>query len=151
GLPNVLHDVCARPALWYVVRAAVAARPSRLIIVVGHGREQVEPAVRGWKIRPAPGFVNQQERLGPGHAMGVAERAVGAVDDVLVVPGDDPLVTGSDVRAVLRVHRRTGAAATIAITEIEDPRGYARIIRDGDRLERMVVETVADASPSTRG
>jgi bifunctional UDP-N-acetylglucosamine pyrophosphorylase / glucosamine-1-phosphate N-acetyltransferase len=151
GLPKVLHEVCGRPALWHVVRAAAAARPSRLVIVVGHGREQVEQAVRSWKIRPALIFVEQQERLGTGHAVGLAERAVGAVDDVLVVPGDDPLATGSDVRAVLRVHRRTGAAATIAITEVEDPRGYARIVRDADRLERMVVETVADASPSARG
>jgi bifunctional UDP-N-acetylglucosamine pyrophosphorylase/glucosamine-1-phosphate N-acetyltransferase len=150
GRPKVLHEVCGRPALWFVVRAAVAARPSRLIIVVGHGRKQVEEAVRSWKIKASPVFVEQRERLGTGHAMAVAEKTVGAADDVLVLPGDDPLVTGSDVRAVLRTHRRTGAAATIAITEVTDPRGYARIVFQGDRLERMVVETVADASPATR-
>jgi bifunctional UDP-N-acetylglucosamine pyrophosphorylase/glucosamine-1-phosphate N-acetyltransferase len=151
GRPKVLHEVCGRPALWHVLRAAVAARPARLVVVVGHGREQVEQAVGSWRIKPSPVFVEQRQQLGTGHAVAAAEKAVGAADDVLILPGDDPLVTGSDVRAVLRAHRRTAAAATIAITEVTDPRGYARIVRQGDRLERMVVETVADASPATSG
>jgi bifunctional UDP-N-acetylglucosamine pyrophosphorylase / glucosamine-1-phosphate N-acetyltransferase len=151
ALPKVLHDLCGRPALWHVLRAAIAVKPSKLIVVVGFESEQVEDAVRSWKLRPSPIFVKQREPLGTGHAVALAEEAVGAADDVLVLPGDDPLVTGSDVREVLRTHGRTAAAATIAITTVDDPRGYARIVRDGNRLERMVVETVADASSATRG
>jgi bifunctional UDP-N-acetylglucosamine pyrophosphorylase / glucosamine-1-phosphate N-acetyltransferase len=149
--PKVLHEVCGRPALWHVVRAALAARPSTLVIVVGRGGDQVQEAIRSWNLKGSPVLVRQRDRLGTGHAVGVAEDAVGAVDDVLVLPGDDPLVTGADVRAVLRAHRRTGAAATIAIAKLADPRGYARIVRDGSRLVRMVVETVADTSPAVRG
>jgi bifunctional UDP-N-acetylglucosamine pyrophosphorylase/glucosamine-1-phosphate N-acetyltransferase len=147
---KVLHDVCGRPALWFVARAAAAARPSVLAIVVGYEADEVEAAVRSWKLKPSPVFVRQRERLGTAHAVGAAEEAVGGADDVLVLPGDDPLVSGSDVRAVLRMHRRTPAAATIAITTLPDPRGYARIVRDGNRLIRMVVETVADESPEIR-
>jgi bifunctional UDP-N-acetylglucosamine pyrophosphorylase/glucosamine-1-phosphate N-acetyltransferase len=148
--PKILHDICGRPALWHVLQAARAARPSKLIVVVGHAAEQVEEAVRSWKLKPSPVFVRQTERLGTAHAVHVAEREIGAADDVLVLPGDDPLVTGPDVREVVRVHRRTAAAATIAITSVQDPRGYARIVRHGDRLERMVVETVADEDPEVR-
>jgi bifunctional UDP-N-acetylglucosamine pyrophosphorylase / glucosamine-1-phosphate N-acetyltransferase len=149
--PKVLHDVCGRPALWHVVRAALATRPSKLVIVLGHGWQQVEEAIRSWNLKSPPILVRQRERLGTGHAVGVAEEAVGTVDDVLVLPGDDPLVSGSDVRDVLRLHRRTSSAATIAITTLSDPRGYARIVRDGSRLVRMVVESVADTSPDVRG
>jgi bifunctional UDP-N-acetylglucosamine pyrophosphorylase/glucosamine-1-phosphate N-acetyltransferase len=148
--PKILHDICGRPALWYVLRAARAARPSKLIVVVGHAAEQVEEAVRSWNLKPSPIFVRQRQRLGTAHAVGVAEQEIGTADDVLVLPGDDPLVKGTDLRDVLRVHRRTAAAATIAITSVENPRGYARIVRRGDRLERMVVETVADDSPEVR-
>src|SRR6266511_4814225 len=48
--PKVLHDVCGKPGLWHVVRAAMAARPSGLVIVVGHGKEEVEEAVRSWDL-----------------------------------------------------------------------------------------------------
>jgi bifunctional UDP-N-acetylglucosamine pyrophosphorylase/glucosamine-1-phosphate N-acetyltransferase len=59
-------------------------------------------------------------------------------------------VRSEDVRAVLRTHRRTGAAATIATTSLNDPRGYSRVVREGSRIVRIVVEDVADASPSLR-
>ncbi|MGH2576954.1 MAG: NTP transferase domain-containing protein, partial [Actinomycetota bacterium] len=67
-LPKVLHPVCGRPALWHVAKAAQAARPRRLIFVVGHGAEQVEEAVRSWSLSPEPVFVDQGEPLGTGHA-----------------------------------------------------------------------------------
>jgi bifunctional UDP-N-acetylglucosamine pyrophosphorylase/glucosamine-1-phosphate N-acetyltransferase len=149
--PKVLHEVCGRPGLWYVLRAAAALRPSRLVVVVGHQPEDVESAVRSWQVRPEPVFVDQGRPLGTGHAVSAAERAVGRERDVLVLPGDDPLVTANDLRSLLRMHARTKAAATIATTVLENPRGYGRVVRVGDRLERIVVEDVADLTPALRG
>jgi bifunctional UDP-N-acetylglucosamine pyrophosphorylase/glucosamine-1-phosphate N-acetyltransferase len=146
--PKVLHDVCGRPSLWYVVRAARAARPGRLVIVVNHGREEIEGAVAGWSLTPRPTFADQGEPLGTGHAVLAAESAVGRADDVLVLAGDDPLVTGEHVRALLRVHRRTKAAATILTTTVEDPGGYGRVIREGAELIGIVEH--ADATPDQR-
>jgi len=147
-LPKVMHPVCGRPALWHVLRAARAVRPDRIVVVVDHGREQVEEAVRSWDVKPAPVFVEQGEPLGTGHAAMVAERAAGRASDVLVMAGDDPLVAGEHVRELLRVHRRTRSAASILTTEVDDPTGYGRIVRDGSRLKGIVEE--ADASPSVR-
>jgi len=121
--PKVLHEVCGRPSLWYVLKAAMAARPGSISIVVGHGKERVEEAVRSWKIKPEPVFVDQGQPLGTGHAVLAAEGAVRDADEVLVLPGDDPLVTGDDVRALRRVHNRTGATASILITEVANSRG----------------------------
>ena len=148
--PKVLHEVCGRPSLWHVLKAAVAARPASLTVVIGHAGDEVEGAVRSWGLKPEPVFADQGEPLGTGHAVKVTENVVGDTDDVLVLPGDDPLVSGEDIRAVLRKHRRTAAAATIAINELENAKGYARVVREGDRLVGIVVEDVADASPKLR-
>jgi bifunctional UDP-N-acetylglucosamine pyrophosphorylase/glucosamine-1-phosphate N-acetyltransferase len=148
--PKVLHEVCGRPSLWYVLKAAAAIRPGSITVVVGHGKDLVEEAVRSWRIKPEPAFVDQGQPLGTGHAVLAAEEAVRGADDVLVLPGDDPLVTGENVRGLQRAHHRTGAAASVLITELEDPRGYARVVREGDRLVGFTVEEAADASRQLR-
>jgi bifunctional UDP-N-acetylglucosamine pyrophosphorylase/glucosamine-1-phosphate N-acetyltransferase len=148
--PKVLHPVAGRPSLWYVLKATMAARPASITVVVSHGKEQVEEAVRSWRIKPDPVFVDQGQPLGTAHAVLVAEDSVGDADDVLVLPGDDPLVTGDEVRALRRAHHRTGAGASVLVGEVADPRGYARVVRDGDRLVEFTPEETADASPQLR-
>ena len=149
SIPKVLHPICGRPALWWAIRNAKAARPSRIVIVVHHGADAVRGAVRSWGIRPEPVFVEQGEALGTGHAVLVAEKAVGKVDDVLAMAGDFDPATPDHVRELLRVHRRTRSAGTILTTEIEDPGGYARIVREGNRLVRIVEGF--DAPPELKG
>jgi bifunctional UDP-N-acetylglucosamine pyrophosphorylase/glucosamine-1-phosphate N-acetyltransferase len=136
--PKVLHPICGRPALWWVLRNARAARPSKIVVVVHHGADEVRRAVGSWGIRPEPTFVEQGESLGTGHAALVAERAVGKVDDVLVMAGDYDPATPEHVRRLLAVHRRSRSSATILTTEVADPGGYARIVREGTRLLRIV-------------
>jgi bifunctional UDP-N-acetylglucosamine pyrophosphorylase/glucosamine-1-phosphate N-acetyltransferase len=144
--PKVLHDVAGRPVLWHVLRAAVATKPAKLIVVVHNARREVEEAVRSWDLSPRPVFVDQGEPLGTGHAVLVAERAVGRLDDVLVLPGDEPLVTGDQLRALLAIHRRRDVAAVVQTTEPEDARGFARVIRDG----RGEFVRLAEGSDATR-
>src|SRR5947208_10356675 len=71
--PKVLHEVCGRPGLWFVLKAAIAARPERIVVVVGFGKEQVEEAARSWDLGADVTFVEQPEPLGTGHATMVAE------------------------------------------------------------------------------
>jgi bifunctional UDP-N-acetylglucosamine pyrophosphorylase / glucosamine-1-phosphate N-acetyltransferase len=143
--PKVLHSVCGRPVLWHVLTAAAAVRPDRLVAVIHHGAEQVEAAVRSWGLRPEPVFVDQGEPLGTGHAMSVAEEAIGPVADVLVLPGDEPLVTADQVRTLLKIHRRRDVAAVVQATSAADPRGFARVIRDA----RSELRHLAEGSDAT--
>jgi bifunctional UDP-N-acetylglucosamine pyrophosphorylase/glucosamine-1-phosphate N-acetyltransferase len=110
-------------------------------VVVSHGKDEVEEAVRPWRIRAT--FVDQGEPLGTGHAVMAAEKAVGRADDVLVLPGDNPLVTGEMLRDLMRLHRRRTPAATMQTTTLPDATGYGRVIRDGDRFERIAEEREA--------
>jgi len=148
AIPKVLHPICGKPALWHVLQLARAARPKKIVVVVGHGADDVRAAVRSWGLEPAPVFVEQSEQLGTGHAVLAAERAVGRVDDVLVLGGDFDPVTERDVRSLLRTHRRSGAAVTLASTELDEPGGYGRVVREGSRLVEIVEDV--DASPHVR-
>ncbi|HEX9824767.1 MAG TPA: bifunctional UDP-N-acetylglucosamine diphosphorylase/glucosamine-1-phosphate N-acetyltransferase GlmU [Actinomycetota bacterium] len=146
-LPKTLHPVAGRPVLWHVLRAARAVRPDRVVVVVSHGRDEVEAAVRSWG-GGAVTFVDQGEPLGTGHAVMVAERSVGKAADVLVLPGDNPLITAAMLRDLLRVHRRRKPAATMQSTELASAKGYGRVVREGDRLVRIAEER--DATPEER-
>jgi bifunctional UDP-N-acetylglucosamine pyrophosphorylase/glucosamine-1-phosphate N-acetyltransferase len=143
SLPKVLHPVAGRPLLWHAVGNALAARPARLVVVLGNGADRVEEAVRSWGLSPEPVFVRQGEPLGTGHAVLVAEQAVGRADEVLVVGGDFDPVAPEDVRKLLATHRRTGSAASILTADVVEPGGYARIVRDGTRLLEIVEGTEA--------
>jgi bifunctional UDP-N-acetylglucosamine pyrophosphorylase/glucosamine-1-phosphate N-acetyltransferase len=146
--PKVLHPICGRPALWWVLRNAKAARPTRIVIVVHDGADRIRDAVRSWRITPEPVFVEQGDPLGTGHAVLVAEKAVGNVDEVLVLAGDFDPATPDHVRQLLRVRRRTKSAASLLTTEVNEPGRYARIVRDGTRLVQIAEGT--DAPPELR-
>lgn len=148
ALPKVLHPVCGRPVLWHVLEAVDRVRADRVVVVVSHGKEAVEKAVRSWKLRSPVRFVDQGEPLGTGHAVMAAERAVGKTTDVLVVPGDNPLVTWEMLRDLLRLHRRRTPAATVQTTILSDAKGYGRVIRNGERLVRIAEER--DSTPEER-
>jgi bifunctional UDP-N-acetylglucosamine pyrophosphorylase/glucosamine-1-phosphate N-acetyltransferase len=146
--PKVLHEVCGRPGLWYVLKGAMAARPSRIVVVVRFGKDEVEAAVRSWDLGVEVVFVDQRDALGTGHAVMVAESAVGDASEVLVMAGDDPLPTGDHVRSVVRALRGKGTAASILTTVVDDPRGYGRVIRRGRELVEIAEER--EARPEVR-
>jgi bifunctional UDP-N-acetylglucosamine pyrophosphorylase/glucosamine-1-phosphate N-acetyltransferase len=146
--PKVLHPICGKPALWHVAQLALAAKPDKLIFVVGHGAVDVTNEVESWGLLPKPVVVEQREQLGTGHAVMAAEQAIGRADDVLVMAGDFDPVSPDDVRRLVRSHRRTGAAVTLASTILDEPGGYGRVVREGSRVVEIVEEL--DASPGIR-
>jgi bifunctional UDP-N-acetylglucosamine pyrophosphorylase/glucosamine-1-phosphate N-acetyltransferase len=137
SLPKVLHPVCGRPVLWHVLRAARGLRADTVVVVVGHKGDEVEEAVRSWELGLPLRFVDQREMLGTGHAVMVAERAVGRAGEVVVVPGDEPLVTTEQLRDLVRIRRRKDAAAVVQTTIAADPGGFGRVIREGEELVRI--------------
>jgi bifunctional UDP-N-acetylglucosamine pyrophosphorylase/glucosamine-1-phosphate N-acetyltransferase len=147
-VPKVLHPVAGRPLLWHTLRLVRAAKPERIVIVVGHGADDVRDAVRSWGVSPEPVFVEQPKQLGTGHAAQLAEKVVGSVDTVLVANGDFDPITEADVKRLLASHRRTGAAATVASTILERAGGYARIVREGSRVTDVIEGR--DASSAVR-
>ena len=148
-LPKVVHEVCGRPMVCWVVDACRAAGVSRCVVVVGYRGELVQQALADEMDRPgmALAFVEQAEQLGTGHAALMAEAVLGDADvDTFVLNGDGPLIRASTLSTLLETHRRERADGTVATAVLDDPTGYGRVIRDEQGGLREIVEQ-KDATP----
>lgn len=142
-LPKPLHPLCGKPLLAYILDACSAAGASRLVVVVGHEAERVKEA-----FRDRCEFVLQEEQMGTGHAVMVTHPLLeGYEGDLLVLPGDTPLIDSDTLRRLAEHHRATGAAATLLSAVLPHAAGmYGRVLRDETGKVLGVVEA-KDATP----
>lgn len=139
----------------YVLDAASHEDVRATVVVVGHGASWVEKALtERARADVKLMFVEQNEQLGTGHAVSVAlptiDDELGASDgDVLILPGDTPLLRSATIARLLGVHRESDAALTVLTASLDDPSGYGRVVhaRSG-ALSRIVEER--DATPDER-
>lgn len=146
-LPKALHEVCGQPMLAYVIAACRLSGVDRLLVVLGHGKDDV---MRRFEADTDLEWIEQEKQKGTGHAVGCCRNALeGFEGSVLVIAGDMPLVCRESLAELLETRERTGDAVTIATTVLDDPTGYGRIIRDETgRLEAIVEHR--DCSPEQR-
>ncbi len=133
---KVLHPIAGRAMLDHLVEAVDALEPQRKIVVVGSGREQVEPVVsaRGGEV------VVQDPQLGTGHAVQQAERALAGFDgDVLILYGDVPLVERDTMARMLSRLAEPDAPAVVVLGfRPADAAAYGRIVAHDGIIEKMV-------------
>ncbi|MCJ7745292.1 MAG: bifunctional UDP-N-acetylglucosamine diphosphorylase/glucosamine-1-phosphate N-acetyltransferase GlmU [Actinobacteria bacterium] len=143
--PKALHPVCGRPIIKYVLDAVDSLGAGETVLVVGQDSEGIRSEV-GAGIH----YVEQGEPLGTGHAVRVAlEDLDEGFDEILVLPGDSPLIRGETLQALIDERRAQDAAASLVTAELEKPDGYGRVVRDAaGGVERIVEE--ADASDEER-
>jgi bifunctional UDP-N-acetylglucosamine pyrophosphorylase/glucosamine-1-phosphate N-acetyltransferase len=84
--------------------------------------------------------VMQQPQNGTGHAMQIARRALGRAKFAIVLPGDAPLVRTETLKALVAMHRKGNAAATILTAVLADPSGYGRVVRKSESMVSAIVE-----------
>ncbi|HEV2423445.1 MAG TPA: bifunctional UDP-N-acetylglucosamine diphosphorylase/glucosamine-1-phosphate N-acetyltransferase GlmU [Terriglobia bacterium] len=144
---KLLHRLAGRPLGEYALNAAFAAGPEQVYMVVGHQADAVREAFA----RPGLMFVEQREQLGTGHALVMAREELtrSPSDDLLVLVGDAPLISSGMLRSLVETHRKRRAAVTILTLQLENPRGYGRIVRGRDRRVRRIVEEKV-ATPAER-
>ncbi|UQP00112.1 bifunctional UDP-N-acetylglucosamine diphosphorylase/glucosamine-1-phosphate N-acetyltransferase GlmU [Burkholderia multivorans] len=140
ALPKVLHPVAGRPLLSHVIATARTLQPSRLVVVVGHGAEQVRAAIAAPDIQ----FAVQAEQLGTGHAVRQALPLLDPAQPTLVLYGDVPLTRASTLQRLVDA-ARDGRYGILTVT-LDDPTGYGRIVRDASGFVTRIVEQ-KDASP----
>ena len=141
---KVLHEVCGRPMIRYVVEAARGAGAQSIIVVVGYGAEQVCAALAGEAdIR----FASQERQLGTGDAVRACKPLLGDYEGpVLVLVGDEPLVRPEPLADLLARREAEGAACLLGTAIVPDPSGFGRILRDGAGRFLKIVEQ-RDCSP----
>ncbi len=144
SLPKVLHSVAGRPLVHYPVRAALEAGCGEVVVVVGHGRDQLEAYLSEGFGASAPGIPDawkgrvktavQKEQRGTGDAARAGLDAVRAdAERVLIFYGDVPMLSADDVAAIAKkLDEDKGAIVSIATCTTSDPFGYGRVMRDKD-------------------
>ena len=128
NVAKVLHRAGGRTLVEHVVHAIKGTGARKICVVVGHQAEEVAALVTPLGAKT----VLQQPQRGTGHAMLIARRALGSAKYVMVLPGDAPLVRAETLKALMRAHVESGAAATLLTALLPDPTGYGRIVRQGN-------------------
>jgi bifunctional UDP-N-acetylglucosamine pyrophosphorylase/glucosamine-1-phosphate N-acetyltransferase len=146
SFPKVLHPVLGEPMIDHVLRAVETAGVKPLYMITGHQGMLVQAYVGARAT-----CIDQPERLGTGHAVMQAEKALADFDgDVIVTCGDTPLITADTFKALVARRAENPASAGIVLTAVlDDPTGYGRIVRAVDGSVTAIVEE-KDASAEQR-
>jgi bifunctional UDP-N-acetylglucosamine pyrophosphorylase / glucosamine-1-phosphate N-acetyltransferase len=149
--PKPLHLLCGRPMILHVLDAMAEVDVRRVVVVVGHRAEWVTKTL----VQHAPPtmeieFVEQLARTGTGDALAVGLTGLpddddDETEDVVVLPGDTPLLRPQTLAALVRAHRAGDAGATLLTAVVENPLGYGRVVHGKDGNVIRVVEE-ADAT-----
>ncbi len=142
--PKVLHTLGGKPLLAHVIDTARNLKPTKIIVVYGHGGDQVPTALEAYGDVT---WVEQAQQLGTGHAVEQAIHEVDADSTLLILYGDVPLLRDTTMAELVRIGESGFGLLTVHAT---DPAGYGRILRNQHGgVERIVEEK--DASEHERG
>jgi len=151
--PKPLHLLCGRAMVLYVLDALGESAVDKAVVVVGHGADLVTKKLQEEAADLTLDFVEQHVQRGTGDAVSVGLTVFPDDDlddgDVLVLPGDTPLLRASTIARLVQEHRLSGAACTVLTAHSDDPTGYGRIVRGKDGNVVRVVEE-RDATPDER-
>ena len=144
--PKVLHEVGGKPILAHVIGTATKVVPARdVFVIIGHEADRVRHAVGETGVQ----FVLQTEQRGTGHALMVAREALAPYDQVIVLSGDAPLITGETIQNLSAFHAAQKATMTLLSAVLDNPYGYGRVIRKspkGAHVRAIVEEKSANAN-----
>ena len=139
SMPKVLHPLAHKPLVQHVIDTARSLDPSQIVVVYGHGGDQVREVV----IDADLSWAEQAEQLGTGHAVQQAMPHIKEADRVLVLYGDVPLTSAETLRELLD---QAGKGMGLLTINLDDPSGYGRIVRDDKgAVERIVEQKDANA------
>jgi len=147
-LPKVLHPAAGRPLLAWVLQAARASGCGRILVVVGHGADEVRAAFAGDDADLT--WVLQTEQRGTGHALAQTEPYLGESEaTVLVLSGDVPLLTPETLGELARLAEEPGVWGAMAVAELPEPGSLGRVVATSEGNLQKIVEA-KDATPEER-
>ena len=135
--PKVLHKVGGNPMIVHVIHTARILGAKKIIAVLGYKYEVVQKSLENEPVECAL----QLEQLGTAHAVLQCRELFQHFNgNVLILYGDVPLIKVETLSKLMEVHEKEGAESTILTTDLQDPTGYGRIIRNPDRSLMKIVE-----------
>ncbi len=144
---KVLHELNGLTLIEHVLNAAKKLNPEKIVLIVGHQADMVKQATNRYELK----YALQEPQLGTGHAvMQSKEPLAGFEGHVLVLSGDVPLVTFETLNNLLSHHINAQATATVLTTELEDPTGYGRVVRNDEGTEVIKIVEHKDATETEK-
>lgn len=138
-LPKVMHQLAGQPLLDHVLDTINEMGITQVLTIVGHGKEMVIEHIKG-----RSQVVIQENQYGTGHALLQAVPFLKNDRGVLVLSGDQPLLTKDTLYSLIALHQKTKAVATVLTAHMDNPYGYGRIIKDQGLFKGIVEEKDAD-------
>ncbi len=136
NLPKVMHPLLGRPLIWYSVESARLATGTKPVVVVAAKADEIRKA-----LADSVDYACQAEQLGTGHAVAQAEHALrDKAGLILVTYGDMPLLTPETLKRLVEAQQSHAGPFTLLTIQVEDPRGFGRLLRSPDGFVRAVVE-----------
>ena len=138
-LPKVIHKVNGIPMVKKILNELEKLETEENILILGHKKEEVLKELGDVK------YVVQKEQLGTGHAIMQAYELLKDYDgDVMILCGDTPLLKYETLKEMYEAHKKSGVATTILTSIYDNPFGYGRIVKDGDKVKAIIEEKEAD-------
>lgn len=138
SLPKVLHRLAGKPLLQHVIDSAKSVDNANIVIVTGHGSEEVRAAISGNESKHQISYVVQNEQLGTAHAVQMAVPNIGSGGTTLILYGDVPLILPETILEMLSAV--SDNSMSLLTVELKDPDGYGRILRDESGHVTAIVE-----------
>ncbi len=139
-LSKVLHKVCGKPILEYVIKASKGAAVEKNVVIVGHGGDMVREYFKEEPIIFTTQPIGDDVPYGTGFAV---MQAIDHIDDnstVVILYGDTPLITESTINKLINYHSENQFKATVLTAILDEPTGYGRIIREDTGNILKIVE-----------
>jgi bifunctional UDP-N-acetylglucosamine pyrophosphorylase/glucosamine-1-phosphate N-acetyltransferase len=137
--PKVLHKLCGKPMIYYILKQVQSLDPKNIFIVIGHKKEDVRKYIAD--DFPSVKTVDQDKQAGTAHAVMMAARYFDEMgSNILVLSGDSPLITSQTLRSLTKLRQKEDLSVSILTSIADNPHGYGRIIKDKQGKVLKIVE-----------
>ncbi len=140
SLSKVLHTICGKEIVKYVIDEAKNSGISKNVVVLGHNIDQAKDCLKGEVVDFVKQPVGEGHPYGTGFAVMCAESHISDDDTVLILCGDGPLITNETLKGFMSYHDREKCAVSVLTCNVANPKGLGRIVRNVDQTLNRIIE-----------
>ena len=135
SIPKVLHKLNGIPLIHFAIETSKSLNPETIILIVGYKKYLVKQSVKKFNIE----FADQDEQKGTAHAVAqYLDKLAKFSGNTLILSGDVPLISQNTLNKLVKLHQKNKSLATVLSANIDNPKGYGRIIRDSNNFVKIV-------------
>ena len=139
-IPKTLHKVCGKEMIKYIIEASLNSGIEKNIVVLGHGKEKIGHNIKDMNVQTVEQPIGDNVPYGTGYAVMAAENYIDDEEMVLILCADGPLIRKETIIDFMKYHFENNCAASIMTADLNNPKGYGRIVRNTDKSIDKIVE-----------